>query len=149
MAAKFQIDDALIRRLAELLQETGLTEIEVAEGDRHVRVARNGGRVVAAAESGPAGPAMPAAASGPAAIDSSHPGAVSSPMVGTIYLAPEPGAVPYVTVGSMVRTGDTMFIIEAMKTMNPVRAPRDGRVGRVLIGNAQPVEYGEVLAMLE
>ena len=84
-----------------------------------------------------------------ASLNVDHPGAVVSPMVGTVYLAPEPGAKPFVSVGDEIHAGDTMFIIEAMKTMNPVEAPKDGRVEEVLVGNGSPVEYGEVLALLE
>jgi len=152
MADKLTVDDDLIRRLARLLEETGLSEIEIGEGQQHVRVARaDGGGALGAVPL----PADTVAAlpedSQPAAteVDASHPGAVVSPMVGTLYLAPEPGAPPFAALGSTIREGDTMFIIEAMKTMNPVRAPRDGKVTRVLVSNETPVEYGEVLALVE
>ena len=149
MIGKLAVDDALLRRLAALLEQTGLSEIEIRRGRQQVRVARH----VAANGVAPAVVAAPAIAAPvaeePAEIDESHPGAVCSPMVGTVYLAPEPGADPFITVGANLREGDTMFVIEAMKTMNPVRAPRAGKVARVLVENAAPVEYGEVLALLE
>lgn len=149
MIGKLDVDDALIRRLAALLEQTGLSEIEIRRGRQQVRVARH----VAANGVAPPAVAPPAVAAPvteePAEIDESHPGAVCSPMVGTVYLAPEPGADPFITVGANLREGDTMFIIEAMKTMNPVRAPRAGKVARILVENAAPVEYGEVLALLE
>lgn len=149
MIGKLDVDDALIRRLAALLEQTGLSEIEIRRGRQQVRVARH----VAANGVAPPAVAAPAVAAPvteePAEIDESHPGAVCSPMVGTVYLAPEPGTDPFITVGANLREGDTMFIIEAMKTMNPVRAPRAGKVARVLVKNAAPVEYGEVLALLE
>lgn len=150
MPGKLDIDDALIRRLAALLDETGLSEIEIGQGSRHLRVARNSHDPNPA----PAESAPPPAETAPVAadegeIDASHPGAVSAPMVGTVYLAPEPDAPPFVSPGEEVREGDAMFVIEAMKTMNLVHAPRDGRVARILVANATPVEYGEVLALLE
>lgn len=149
MIGKLNVDDALIRHLAALLEQTGLSEIEIRRGRQQVRVARHG----AANGATPPAVAAPAIAAPvaeePAEIDESHPGAVCSPMVGTVYLAPEPGADPFMTVGANLREGDTMFIIEAMKTMNPVRAPRAGKVARILVENAAPVEYGEVLALLE
>ncbi len=142
----FDVDSDLIRRLAELLDETGLSEIEVGEGEHRVRVAR----AVAVAAAPAANPA-PAAADAPATADAdaAHPGAVTSPMVGTVYTAPEPGAPPYVKVGDTVSEGQPLFVIEAMKVMNPIRAPRAGRVTRVLVQNRDPVEYGDVLLILE
>lgn len=147
-------DEALIRRLAALLEETGLDEIEIGEGERHVRVARRKAPAVSAPA--PAVVAVPAAAAVDAgvaadagAVDADHPGAVASPMVGTLYVASGPGEAPFVVEGGMVAEGEIMFIIEAMKTMNPVRAPRGGTVARILVGNASPVEYGEVLALIE
>jgi acetyl-CoA carboxylase biotin carboxyl carrier protein len=144
---KLEVDTELIERLAELLRRTGLSEIELSEGESRIRVARNG---VAAAPTAPAAqvagePAVPA----PAAADASHPGAVTSPMVGTAYLTPEPGAAPYVTVGGRVEEGQTLLIIEAMKVMNPVRAPRSGRVTQIFIASGDPVEYGELLLLIE
>ena len=143
----FDIDSDLIRRLAELLDETGLSEIEIGEGEHRVRVVRGG--------AAPAVPiAVPAAAEAPttqalADADAAHPGAVTSPMVGTVYTASEPGAPPYVKVGDTVSEGQPLFVIEAMKVMNPIRAPRGGTVTRVLVQNRDPVEYGDVLLILE
>ena len=150
-------DEALIRRLAALLEETGLDEIEIGEGPRRVRVARHPSVVAAPAPAHAAPPApgdaAPAAGETPpdkeSGPDADHPGAVASPMVGTLYIAPSPGEKPFVTVGGSVARGETMFIIEAMKTMNPVRAPRGGTVTRVLASNGSPVEYGQLLAIVE
>ncbi len=142
---KFDVDTDLIRSLAQLLEETGLSEIELGDGDRRVRVARNGVRPPAAAEGNPAAPAE----SPPAAVDASHPGAVTSPVVGTVYTAPEPGAPPFVKLGDTVSEGQTLFVIEAMKVLNPIRAPRGGSVKEILAKNGEPVEYGEVLLILE
>jgi acetyl-CoA carboxylase biotin carboxyl carrier protein len=146
------VDHEIIRELAKLLDETGLTEIEFERGGVRVRVARQGQPVVAAVAAPRAGAA---AAGDPAASDvsggdvSKHPGAVPSPMVGTAYLGPEPGARPYVEVGSQVRAGQTVLIIEAMKTMNQIPAPRAGRVVQILVEDAQPVEFGEPLMIIE
>jgi len=147
MTAKLAIDPELIRALAKLLEETGLGEIEFAEGDRRVRVARP---VAPAATTfvsttAPAAAALPAAA----AADAAPANAVVSPMVGTVYLAGEPGAPSFVKVGDRVREGQTLLIIEAMKVMNPIRAPRAGTVTRVLVSNGSPVEYGEPLLVIE
>lgn len=149
-------DLELIRELAKILTETGLSEIEIGQGERMIRVARQLGTVnavVAAphqvvahapAAAVPLATALPAGSS-----DASHPGAVKSPMVGAVYVAPEPGAAPFVKAGDTVSEGQTLLIIEAMKTMNPIRAPRAGRVTRILIENGAPVEYGEVLLIIE
>ena len=151
MTEKLSVDDDLIRRLAELLEETGLSEIEIGEGTQHLRVARPGPAgsivpVLAAAALPAAVAAEPAAVETP--IDATHPGAVVSPMVGTVFLAPEPGAPPFISEGGSVAEGDTLFIIEAMKTMNPVRAPRGGTVSKILVQNETPVEFGDVLAIV-
>jgi acetyl-CoA carboxylase biotin carboxyl carrier protein len=149
--AKPKVDTALIEALAELLQRTGLTEIELAEGDSRIRVARQSQPVVASVPGGgpaPAGPVASEAASARTAADE-HPGAVRAPMVGTVYLTPEPGAPPFITVGAEVREGQTMLIIEAMKVMNPIRAARSGRVAKLLVANGDPVEYGELLLIIE
>jgi len=140
-----EIDAEAIRALARLLDETGLSEIEIADGDHRLRVARAAAPVIAAVPG--AGPAE--AVEPEPAADASHPGAVMAPMVGTAYLAPEPGAPPFVGVGDAVVEGQTLLIIEAMKVMNPIRAPRAGTVRRILIENGQPVEYGEVLLIVE
>ena len=148
-------DFDLIRELAVLLDETGLSEIEIGEGPERIRVARTmvGGAVAvaalaAASQAEPAG-ADSSEAAPPAIVDSNHPGAVVSPLVGIAFHAPEPGAEPFVKVGDTVSEGQTLFIVEAMKTMNPIKAPRGGRVASILIENGTPVEYGEVLLVLE
>ena len=145
--SEFKIDAEQVRTLAALLDETGLSEIEYAVGDKRLRVARHaGGGVTMMAPA--AAPAVPAAA--PSTVVAADPaGAVKSPMVGTAYLGPQPGASPFVAVGDTVREGQTLFIIEAMKVMNQIPAPRAGRVTQVLIVDATPVEFGQILAVLE
>jgi acetyl-CoA carboxylase biotin carboxyl carrier protein len=145
------VDTNLVRELAELLAETGLTEIEVEDGDRKVRVARGGGVMMAAAPQAmapaPASAPAPAAAptpDAPAAVE----GALKSPRVGTVYLTPEPGAQPFVKVGDSVKQGDTLLIIEAMKVMNPIAADKTGTIKAVLVENAQPVEYDQPLVVI-
>ena len=145
------IDHELIRELARLLEETGLTEIEFERDGQRVRVARAANMVSVSAHPLPA-TAIEAAVhpTGAGSIDpSKHPGVVTSPMVGTAYLAPEPGARPFVEVGSRVRVGETLLIIEAMKTMNQIPTPRAGTVIQVLIEDGQPVEFGEPLVIIE
>jgi acetyl-CoA carboxylase biotin carboxyl carrier protein len=152
-AAKFATSDgALIRELALLLDETSLTEIEIEREGLRVRVARNvsiAASVPAAAASAPAAALAPAAAPSAAADFSKHPGAVPSPMVGTAYWASEPGAKPFIEVGSKVSVGQTLLIIEAMKTMNQIPSPRAGTVTQILVEDCQPVEFGEPLAIIE
>jgi acetyl-CoA carboxylase biotin carboxyl carrier protein len=144
------VDKDVIRELAKLLDETGLTEIEFERSGVRVRIARQVQSVVAAAApSGAPAAAANAASTAPAGDLGKHPGTVPSPMVGTAYLAPEPGARPYVEVGSQVRAGQTVLIIEAMKTMNQIPAPRSGRVVQILVEDAQPVEFGEPLMIIE
>ncbi len=144
---KFEPDDDLIRRLAALLQETGLSEIEYeAEGQR-IRVGRGGGTVAAGPAAAPA-PAAPAPGAAPSA-EAVPAGAVISPMVGTVYLAAEPGASPLVKVGDKVTEGQTLLIIEAMKVMNPLASPSAGTVTRILVSDGQPVEFGEPLLIVE
>jgi acetyl-CoA carboxylase biotin carboxyl carrier protein len=142
-------DSALIRELALLLDETNLTEIEIERAGLRVRVARN----ISIAASMPANyqPAGPLAAAGPAPVAdiAKHPGVVPSPMVGTVYWASEPGAKPFVEVGSKVTAGQTLVIIEAMKTMNQIPSPRAGTVTQILIEDGQPVEFGEPLVIIE
>jgi acetyl-CoA carboxylase biotin carboxyl carrier protein len=142
------IDQDLIRELARLLEETGLTEIEIESAGLRVRVGR---AAVAAPVAAQAAPPSPGAAPAPAApVDlAKHPGAVTSPMVGTAYVGPEPGAPPFVEIGSKVLAGDTLLIIEAMKTMNQIPAPRSGTVTEILIEDGQPVEFGEPLIIVE
>ena len=150
--SKLEIDADLIRRLADLLDETGLSEIEVGAGEMRIRVARDGVAHAPAAQPGPVTQPGPTPAAAPAEqprLDASHPGAVTSPMVGTLYVAPETDAPPFVNVGDAVTKGQTLFIIEAMKVMNPIRAPRAGTVAKLMVGNGDPVEFGEVLLILE
>jgi len=148
------VDRELIRELTELLDETGLTEIEIEQDGKRVRVARN----LAAAPFAAPAPITPLAGeplaqmadAGPLPLDvSKHPGVVTSPMVGTAYMAPEPGAKPFIEVGSKVKAGDTLLIIEAMKTMNQIPAPRAGTVIQILFEDGQPVEFGEPLLIIE
>lgn len=138
-------DSDQIRELAKLLEETDLAEVEVTDGDRSIRVVRNGVTTKVAAPE----PTATAASPAPAASDEPHSGSVTSPMVGTVYLAASPGAAPFVTNGSQVAEGDTLFIVEAMKVMNPITAPRSGTVKSVLVNDGQPVEFGEPLLILE
>ncbi len=149
------IDPNLIRELAQLLEETGLSEIEIERDGQRVRVARQkpgahdaGGAATIAAEAPPVNAA--AIESIPAQNDlAKHPGVVISPMVGTAYRGPEPGAMPFVDVGGQVAAGATLLIIEAMKTMNQIPAPRAGTVTKILIEDGQPVEFGEPLMIIE
>jgi acetyl-CoA carboxylase biotin carboxyl carrier protein len=146
------VDQDLIRELADLLSETGLTEIEIEQAGLRVRVARQAGATFAGAQVvAPSMPAPPTVAPAPTgAIDpDKHPGTVTSPMVGTAYLAPEPGAKPFVDIGSTVTAGETLLIIEAMKTMNQIPAPRSGRVIQILVEDGAPVEFGEPLMIIE
>ncbi|HTE36433.1 MAG TPA: acetyl-CoA carboxylase biotin carboxyl carrier protein subunit [Reyranella sp.] len=151
--AKFEMDTEFVRKLAQVLHETNLGEIELADGDKRIRVARPTVTVaaapVAAAAAAPgAAPAGGAAAAGGNDLGK-HPGAVKSPMVGTAYLAPEPGKPYFVAVGDKVTAGQTLLIIEAMKTFNPIKAPKAGTVTQILIDNARPVEFGELLMIVE
>jgi acetyl-CoA carboxylase biotin carboxyl carrier protein len=152
--AKAGIDAAAIRELAELLTETGLTEIELEQGGMRLRVSRQVAPVVAHAP-GAAAPAALAAApaaggtEAPAAKrEGPHPGAVPSPMVGTVYTSPQPGAPPFVKVGDTVKEGDTLLIVEAMKTMNPIVSPRAGTVTEICVHESQPVEFGQTLLII-
>ncbi len=148
-------ESQVIRELADLLNETGLSEIEIEKSGLRVRVARQislTASAVAAPAAAPAAAAAaaPAAATEPTGTDAArHPGALKSPMVGTAYRAPEPGAAPFIEVGSRVNQGDTVAIIEAMKTMNSIPAPKAGTVTAVLFENGQPVEFGEPLLIIE
>lgn len=140
-------DEDTIRGLARLLDETGLTEIEIERGGERIRIGRTARAVTVNAPAVAAAPiaAAPAASADPA----KHPGVVPSPMVGTAYLAPSPGAKPFVEVGQTVKAGDTVLIIEAMKTMNQIPAPRGGTVTQLLVEDGQPVEFGEPLMIIE
>ncbi len=148
-------DAAAIRELAKILRETDLTEIELVEADSRIRVARQiSVQQVASVAAAPMA-AAPAPASAPAAIaaapeaEGPHPGTVTSPMVGVAYLAPEPGAAPFITLGTRVAQGQTLLLIEAMKTFNQIRAPKAGTVTRILVESGAPVEYGEALLVIE
>ena len=158
------LDAGLVRELAKVLDDTGLTEIEVEYGELRLRLARTATMMQPPAHthvvhSAPAPAALPAPAPPPAAPASApaspatdaaaHPGAVPSPMVGTAYLSPEPGAPPFIKVGDTVNAGQTLMVVEAMKTFNPIPAPRAGKVTAILVSDAQPVEYGEPLVILE
>ena len=153
--AKFSSDDsALIRELASLLDETSLTEIEIERAGLRLRVARNVSVAAAMPATFHAMAAAPAAAASAAASAaandlSAHPGVVPSPMVGTAYWAPEPGAKPFIEVGAKVSAGQTLLIIEAMKTMNQIPSPRAGTVTQILVEDGQPVEFGEPLVIIE
>jgi len=149
------IDTALVRELAELLNETGLTEIEVEDDDRKIRVSRAALSVAAPVHAAALAPTPVAAAPAAAAPSAPEPAAgpditnaVKSPMVGTCYLLPEPGAAAFITVGNPVKEGDTLLIVEAMKVMNPIIAPRSGTVTAILVDNAQPVEFDQPLVVI-
>jgi acetyl-CoA carboxylase biotin carboxyl carrier protein len=149
-----QVDTALVRQLAELLDETRLSEIEVQDGERRIRVVRavaSGAVTHLAPPAVSHGAAPAAAAPAVSAADdlASNPGLVRSPMVGTVYLGSEPGAEPFVSEGSQVKAGDTLLIVEAMKVMNPIAAPRGGTVKRLLVENGQPIEFDQPLAIID
>ncbi|MHA1564617.1 MAG: acetyl-CoA carboxylase biotin carboxyl carrier protein [Alphaproteobacteria bacterium] len=142
--AKFDVDGDLVRKLAGLLEETGLGEIEFESADCRIKVVRPGGPAVAAAPM-VAAPSLEAVAAVAAPV-SGDPGSVTSPMVGTIYLSPSPDEPPFVTVGDSVIAGQTLMLVEAMKTFNEISAPKAGKVTEILVESGQPVEFGEVLA---
>ena len=156
-----EIDTALVRQLADILNDTDLTEIEVERGDLHIRVAREvtmaapvqyaaaPAAYAAAPAPAAAAPAAAAMPSDPATIVAKAGEEVKSPMVGTAYLQASPEAPPFIQPGDKVKKGQTLLIVEAMKTMNPIQSPRDGVVVEVLVGDAQPVEFGEPLVLLE
>jgi acetyl-CoA carboxylase biotin carboxyl carrier protein len=143
-AGKPGVDADAIRELSRLLNETGLTEIEIEHNGARIRVSRAAVSAMAAPAPAPAAaaPASPAAAAGPA------PGTVPSPMVGTVYLSPEPGKPAFIAVGKQVKEGETLFIVEAMKTMNPITAPRSGTVKEICVSDKQPVEFGQALCVI-
>ena len=151
-----KIDADAIRQLSKLLEETGLTEIEVADGEKMIRV-NKGGPVAHAHHAAPVSQIMPsdptvpqaANVSTPAVIAENHPGAVKSPMVGTAYLQADPNSPPFMSKGATVKVGDTLLIIEAMKVMNPIKATKSGVIKEIIVENASPVEFGEVLAIIE
>ena len=147
---------ALVKALADILDDAGLAELEYETDDVAIRLSRVSGAAPVAAVAPVAAPApatLPAAPADPAADSaadlSTHPGAVTSPMVGTAYISPEPGAAAFVEEGSAVKKGQTLLIVEAMKVMNPITAPTDGTVSKILVKNAQPIEFGEVLVVIE
>ena len=147
-------DTALVKALADILDEAGLAELEYETADLSVRLSRVATTVAPVAA--PAATAVPTAAApaaapatDPAGDPASHPGALTSPMVGTVYVAPEPDAPAFIAVGDTVRKGQTVLIVEAMKVMNPITAPTDGKVTQILVQNGQPVEFGEALVVIE
>ncbi|MGD2132475.1 MAG: acetyl-CoA carboxylase biotin carboxyl carrier protein [Maricaulaceae bacterium] len=153
------IDAKAVRELAKILNDTGLTEIEVEKGELRIRVAKELGRDVVytgAPAAAPVGAPPAASHSSPpetparrdAADVAAHPGAVTSPMVGTVYLASDPDSAPFVKVGDSVNQGDTLLLIEAMKTFNPIPAPKAGKVLEIIVQDAQPVEFGETLVII-
>ena len=145
-----QVDPDLVRQLAELLDDTNLTEIEVQDGERRIKVARNISVTAAAPTYAPPAAAAPAAAAPATEVPAAdHPGTVKSPMVGSVYLTPEPGAKQFVSVGDQVAVGQTLLIVEAMKVMNAIPAPRAGTVKALLVENGQPVEYDQPLVIVE
>lgn len=147
----FKIDEDAIRKLAAILDETKLTEIEITDDDKSIRIQRTAAPIlgtmsaaaapVAASASAPAAPA--------AASIEDHPGAVKSPMVGTVYMQPAPDSPSFIDIGKQVKKGDTLLIVEAMKVMNPIKAPQNGTVTQILVSDATPVEFGEVLVVIE
>lgn len=159
MSKDLQFDPATIRELAQILRDSDLTEIELVDNDmrvklvRQVTVAPTAMPVAAAAHAAPSAAPAAAAAPAPAApaaeVDADHPGAVNSPMVGVAYLSPEPTSAPFVTIGSKVTQGQTLMLIEAMKTYNQIKAPRAGTVTRILVESGTPVEFGEPLMIVE
>ncbi|HET6620290.1 MAG TPA: acetyl-CoA carboxylase biotin carboxyl carrier protein [Dongiaceae bacterium] len=146
--SKFDIDEALIRKLAKLLKETGLTEIEYETDDARIRVNSGASGTVVAAAPAAAPVTTPADALTPANADTQAAGSVSSPMVGTAYLSPEPNAASFVKVGDRIAKGQTILIIEAMKVMNPIPSPHAGTVTQILVQDGQPVEFGEPLMVI-
>jgi acetyl-CoA carboxylase biotin carboxyl carrier protein len=149
--AKFDLNEDLVRRLAQLLEETRLDEIEYESEGRRIRVARSGNPAPSAAPTAPSAakaPEAPAPVSVGQSADALPPGAITAPMVGTAYVSPEPTASPFVKVGDEVHEGQTLLIIEAMKVMNQIPSPRNGTVTEILVQDAQPVEYGELLMVI-
>jgi acetyl-CoA carboxylase biotin carboxyl carrier protein len=148
----FSIDDSLVRKLAGLLDETRLTEIEYAWGEHRIRVTRSPAPIQAVAAAAPAAVSAAPAAAAAADADANlaqHPGAVKSPMVGTAYLSPQPGTLAFITVGDTVSAGQPLLIVEAMKVMNQIRATKAGKVARILVDNGAPIEFGQILVVLE
>jgi acetyl-CoA carboxylase biotin carboxyl carrier protein len=149
---KINVDPTLVRNLAELLNETGLTEIEVQSGGQRVRVSRGATAVGVVAAPAAAGAGRGAASAPAAATEvnfNNHPGAITSPMVGTAYRSPEPGAKPFIDIGDNVKVGQTLLIVEAMKTMNAIPATKAGKVTQILFDDGHPVEFGQPLVIVE
>lgn len=152
---KNKLDTGLVRELAAILREADLGEVEVEHEGLRIRVSKPAAPVVQAAVAAPAPVAAPASAAAPAAADApaaapaASDNAIKSPMVGTVYLSPEPGAKQFVAVGDKVKKGDTLLLVEAMKTFNPVEADKAGTVKEIYVSDAQPVEYGEALILIE
>ena len=142
---KFDLDSDFVRKLAKLLEETGLSEIEYAEGDKKIRCAVAHGQTVYAPAPAVAVPVAAAAAPAAPVVNGTP---VPSPMVGTVYLASSPDAAPFVKAGDTVRQGDTLLIIEAMKVMTPIKAPKGGTISEILVADAKPVEFGETLMII-
>ena len=150
-------DTALVKALADILDDAGLAELEYETEAVTVRLSRISGNLAPAAPvapviapAAPASEAVPAATAAATSADAAaHPGAVTSPMVGTAYTAPEPGADAFIEVGTVVKKGQTLLIVEAMKVMNPITAPKDGTISQIFVQNAQPVEFGEALVIIE
>tara|TARA_Y100001934_G_C12382773_1_gene793510 strand:+ start:4937 stop:5431 length:495 start_codon:yes stop_codon:yes gene_type:complete len=162
--SQIKVDKKTIRSLAQLLDETGLTEIEIADGDKRLRLSKlfdNHNKTIALAENNDTTTALNSrtkeVVSSQENFDSeiskeqeiNHSGGVTSPLVGTVYRSPEPGASPFITEGDIVEEGQTLLIVEAMKTMNPIKAPRAGRVSKIFVENASPIEFGELLVIIE
>ena len=145
---KMRVDSELLRELAEMLAANDLTEIEVEDGDRKIKVRREGAPMMAYAPVPQAAPAATTAAPAADAPPAAPVDALKSPMVGTVFLSPEPGAGPFVSVGQAVKEGDTLMIIEAMKVMNPITAPKGGTVTQVMVSDAQPVEFDQPLVVI-
>ena len=145
---KMRVDSALLRELAELLAANDLSEIEVEDGDRKIKVRRDAAPVMGYAPAPLAAPAAAPAAAAPAAEVAAPVDAVKSPMVGTVFLSPEPGAAAFVSPGQTVKEGDTLMIIEAMKVMNPIISPKAGTIKQVMVSDAQPVEFDQPLVVI-
>ena len=150
MSKKIDVDDKLIKKLAKLLDETGLAEIEYGEGDVSIRVSKGGTMISHSTAPAAPQPVAPPAESAPAATShAEHPGVVTSPMVGVVYTSPEPGAVAFVSVGDSVTAGQVVMLIEAMKVFNQIKAPKSGKVTKILVESGSPVEFGEPLLIVE